>query len=503
MRLILEAAPLCATAFVAALCGISSVPLAQAAREPLDMHPYTFTTFDGQEHQSQAGTLTVQENRRSASGHTIEVGFVRLPHSGQAAGPPLVFLPPGPGTPSTTLGRVPVYFRLFDRLRANGDVILLDVRGEGMSTPNLDECPPAPAVSPHLFEDFGSLVHQFAASVDHCAQFWRSKGVDLAAYNNGEIADDVDALRQALGYQRIRLLGFSAGTNLALAILRHHGDEVDRVVLAATSAAEFNPPHLPSTLDGQLRKVAALYASAAGSEVSDLVTLMADDLGALAKRPAQLPMAKGPDQLSTPVLVGPIGLQLIVSQMIGSDRSAMLPALLGSVHDGDYSLLRILAQKQYAGFHSSMTLVGRTIDCSEAMRSDRLARVEIEARGSLFADIANVYLRPEVCRAALGHTLAPVAVVRAMFSPIPTLFITGSMDSNTPPFDAEALRWTLPNSVHVIVSNGFHETLPAQEVQDLVVDFFAGREVTGRSITFAPPKFLSREEAEVVARQSR
>jgi len=69
------------------------------------------------------------------------------------------------------------------------------------------------------------------------------------------------------------------------------------------------------------------------------------------------------------------------------------------------------------------------------------------------------------------------------------------MDSETPPSNAENIRWGFPNSVHIIVENGFHETLPASEVQDIVVDFFKGQDVSARRITFARPLFLSLEQA--------
>ena len=53
-----------------------------------------------------------------------------------------------------------------------------------------------------------------------------------------------------------------------------------------------------------------------------------------------------------------------------------------------------------------------------------------------------------------------------IISTLPTLFISGSLDSNTPPYQAEEVRWGFPNSVHVIVENAGHEsTLPLPEVQ--------------------------------------
>ena len=48
---------------------------------------------------------------------------------------------------------------------------------------------------------------------------WRSKGVDLAAYNTNESADDLEDLRKALGASKISLWATSYGTHLALATL--------------------------------------------------------------------------------------------------------------------------------------------------------------------------------------------------------------------------------------------------------------------------------------------
>ena len=480
----------------------ASAPLANALppQGSVRIEPFNLQTFDGQQHAAELGKLTVPENRSSKSTRTIEVAFIRLLHRGEQAGAPTIFLPPGPGIPATILGRVPPYFRLLDRLRDHGDVILLDIRGEGMSSPNLDECPGTASVSGHVFESFATYVQQFAASVGNCAQFWRSKGVDLSAYNNREIAGDIEALRQALNYERIRLLGFSAGTDLGVAVLTQHGDTVERAVFAATGAPELRP-NLPSTYDRQLEKV-ALWHKEGGSDAPDLVALFDHDAQALDAHPAVLTLTAGKEKRPVQVKVRSVALKAVVADMLNGSVS-LLPALLTSVRDGDNSLLQIFVQKAFTGFHGSMTLIGRTIDCSAAMPADRLARVEAEARASRFGDVRNVHLQPAVCRAALGKTTITDTVRQPLFSRVPTLFISGAMDANTPPFYAETLRWAFPNGVHVVVNNGFHETLPAPEVQDLVVDFFAGRTVAGRTITFDRPRFLSLEEARTAAQRSR
>jgi hypothetical protein len=46
-----------------------------------------------------------------------------------------------------------------------------------------------------------------------------------------------------------------------------------------------------------------------------------------------------------------------------------------------------------------------------------------------------------------------------------------------------------------VVENGFHETLPAAEVQDLVMDFLGGNDVACRDVTFDVPSFLSLDSA--------
>ena len=45
------------------------------------------------------------------------------------------------------------------------------------------------------------------------------------------------------------------------------------------------------------------------------------------------------------------------------------------------------------------------------------------------------------------------------------------------------------------MENGGHETLPGADVQTVVVDFFKGQDVKGRTVSFERTRFLSVEEA--------
>ena len=97
------------------------------------VEPYKFKTYEGKEHEAEFGKLWVKENRTDTSKRLIQLSFVVLKTTSANPAPPIVFLAGGPGAPGIGMGRVPIYFSLFDKLRALGDVILLDQRGLGRS----------------------------------------------------------------------------------------------------------------------------------------------------------------------------------------------------------------------------------------------------------------------------------------------------------------------------------------------------------------------------------
>ena len=67
---------------------------------------------------------------------------------------------------------------------------------------------------------------------------------------------------------------------------------------------------------------------------------------------------------------------------------------------------------------------------------------------------------------------------------------------------AERVRWGFPRSTHIVVENGFHETLPAAEVQALVADFLQGTIVADRYVALDAPSFASLEDTKRGQRQT-
>lgn len=490
---------------VLGMCAVLSIPAsAQLPRAgQVSFEPYTLVTYDGQSHSAELGHLWVPENRQSNSSRLIRLAFVRLKSSAASPGSPIVYLAGGPGIPAIVMARVPVYYDLFEKLRQVADVILLDQRGLGMSSPNLNDCPVSGKFPDDAFAARERFIHALAQAAGDCASYWRSKGVDLAVYNTEENADDIDDLRRALGVAKISLLGHSYGTELGLSVIRRHGDRVERAVLASVEGPGDHDT-MPWILDLQLKKIARLVAAdpAVGKDFPDLVSLFQTDIRKLQTHPATLTITKHATQKPIQVTVGPVALEFMVEQMLANGRGiSALPALLKSISLDDDSLLQRRIESMYNDFDSGITLMGLTTDCAAPTPPARVTQTQSDARGSLFSEVSRIDMQPEICNAALGKFALGPEYFAPFSSDVPTLFLSGTLDADTPPVKAERMRWGFSRSTMIVVENGFHETLPAPEIQSLVADSFRGTDVKDRHITFDAPTFLSLDDAKKSTQQ--
>lgn len=70
------------------------------------------------------------------------------------------------------------------------------------------------------------------------------------------------------------------------------------------------------------------------------------------------------------------------------------------------------------------------------------------------------------------------------------MFISGTLDSQTPPHQAEEVRWGFANSVHIVVENAGHEsTLDKAVVQEQIVKFLGGETVADQRVVLPRPRF--------------
>ncbi len=205
-------------------------------------------------HQARCGRLRVPLDWAALHGRTIGLAVARRPadHPRRRVGT-LFFNPGGPGDGGVQY--VVQAARVFSPARlARFDLVALDPRGVGASTPIRCGLPVFPA---HLTL-FPRTAREFERLHDYGARLGRSclrrSGPLVGHVDTVSVARDHEALRRALGVQRVSWLGISYGTQVATnyaalfphrtramvldAALEHSGSEVSMLSTEALTAED-------------------------------------------------------------------------------------------------------------------------------------------------------------------------------------------------------------------------------------------------------------------------
>lgn len=459
------------------------LPLAAAAQpavaQPgarLAVEPTTFTADDGRTVPAEVGRFRVPENRERAGGRTIELAFVRFPSTSPTPGPPIVYLAGGPGGAGTDAAKG-TRFDLFQALRSVADVIAFDQRGTGLSE-RLPECPYRTAVPLGDPADRDTQAAAMAETTRACAAHWRRLGVDLAAYNTRESADDLDALRQALGADQVQLWAISYGTHLALATIRRHPASVARAVLAGVEG----PDHtlkLPSDQQALLERIAATHAA----DHPDTPPFL-DDVAAVLDRLRESPVVVDVESRdeTVPLAITAFDVQALAANMLGGPETSMqLPSMFAAMRAGDFSAVApwIAWTKGPRGVDA----MSAAMDAASGSSLLRRARIAREARATLLGDAVN-FPGPEQA-AALGVPDLGPGFRAPVVSAVPVLLISGTMDGRTPVANADEVGAGLSNSAHLIIEGAGHSDplfLGSPLILDRMRTFFGGGEVAGETL---------------------
>ena len=443
----------------------------------------------GQAFEGERGHLIVRENRQNLKSNLIELVFVRLKSTSDKPGYPMVYLDGGPGSSATNLASVPDYMRAFQKLREVGDVILLDQRGVGRSRPNLTYLTPE-SLPADAFADREVALKAFKERAKAAADNFRARGIDILAYNSVESAHDVEDVRKALGAEKLNLVGFSYGTHLALACIRYHGKNLNRVVLIGTEGPD-HTDKLPGTSDASIKRLSQIVAKdpQIGAKMPDLTGTLQRILDRLEKEPVTVTITDQRTRKPVDVRVGKIGLQFLIMRDLGdSNDLPIFPLWFYTMDKGDYSILKRFVERRYNQFSAGLSIMTLVTDISSGVSKARRRQIQKEARTALLGDIVNFPI------SEMGDVFGNPDLGDAYRSPIktdvPTLFVSGVLDNNTQPFQADEVRRTFKNSTHIVVDNAGHESMLVNEqVQQTMVQFLKGEDVSKVKIALPPLKF--------------
>jgi pimeloyl-ACP methyl ester carboxylesterase len=420
--------------------GAVSVPSGAQAGD-LVLHDCRYTTEQGS-YAADCGTLVVPENRHEADSRLIALPVTRVRARSADPGEPIFRLQGGPGVTNMT-------FPAASRFADTHDVVLVGYRGVDGSA-RLD----CPEVTSARERARGFLTEKAmradAAAYRDCAKRLGDDGFDLAGYTLPQRADDLDAARRALGYERIDLLSESAGTRTALIYAWRYPQRIHRSVMIGA-----NPPGNflwdARTTGEQVGRYAALCAGDA-SCAGRTPDLTASIHSAYAHMPGHwwfLPIRKGNVELAafwglmhaTTDGAGPLNAPWTIDTLLAADEG-----------DGSGAwLLSLMAQAIFprAQVWGDVAAVGRA-DAAHARR--------FFARG---ADRGSVMGSPGTGFLTAGGGLYeswPASPDEAMYtrvrdSNVETLLIGGRLDVATPP--QNGTRELLPH-----LANGREVVLP-------------------------------------------
>lgn len=438
----------------------------------LRFEPHPVSAPGGRVIAAELGRLAVPAGHGGGAS-TVELAFLRFAATGPSPGPPLVYLAGGPGG-SGIADAEGVLLPLVERLRALGDVIALDARGAGRSRPEL-RCRRSWRLPLELPSDPERMLAEARAAARECAQRLSAARIDLGAYTTAASADDLEHLRRALGFERLRLIAFSYGTRLALLYMARHPGAVDRAVLAGVElpGRVFTPP---ADLD---RRIAALGERLDGG--SDLPGLLRRVRDRLAAAPATVEIEDRVGKRRRRVTVGAFDLQLMVVEALSSaDGVRGLPAELRAIETGELTRLAEFAHRRRVGWLG--TALPYAVKCAEPLAAGYQEAIRRQRAGALLGRAVD-FPFPDICD-AWGVARDGAAPERPPASDRPVLLISGGLDGRTPAANAESVAASLAVAERLLVPEAGHglELLAGPAAADAVVRFLA----TAPAATEAP-----------------
>lgn len=442
---------------------LSAVAVAQEERGPgLQLEPCELT-LPGSPAAAKAecGEFQVPENPAEPGGRKIGLNVARVPASGRTAEPDPVFLfAGGPGQAATEAWLLVA--GALNKVNENRDVILIDQRGTGKSNPL--KCPEMD-IEDALSTDWDQLeelTRECLNGIDGDPRF----------YTTTIGMQDYDAVREALGYERINLWGASYGTRAAQVYLRLYPERVRSLVLDSVV-----PQELALGVDHAIKLDQAVFQVLAAcdldAECAEAFPDTADKLRALVER-----LEAGPVEttIEHPTKGTPLTMTFdrdalaasLRFLMYSAESQALLPLLIfEAATSGDYTRLASQMLISTSGLEEMIALgMELSVMCAEDFpyfpKEDNHAGLLM---GNTMIEATRVqcgvWPRGEV----------PPGFHQPVESDKPVLLLSGELDPVTPPEYADRVAEHMPNSLHLVAPGQGHSVTVRGCMGDLVAEF--------------------------------
>lgn len=419
------------------------------------------------------GYVVVPESRAGDSDREIKLGVTRL-NSGQGtAAAPLFMLAGGPGQTHIN----PLYFGLFQDPLLGGilksrDVVILEQRGTQYTSTWLD-CPAMSAASWTAYEQglTGDDANALGAEIlQTCIDDFKAQGVTFDAYNSVENAADVNAVREALGYDQIVYYGASYGSQLGQHVMRDFPEILEGVVLDGAEALSRTSWVENRALDAQwgIDNLATLCeADAKCNEAYDIPALVDAALALFDDGPLPYTFTDPNDPSLT--VEGEVTVNDMVNFIYGNQGSLAgisgLPSYLsGLVEGGAETVAGFLGAQKGSNLLASRTatagayavLMHAAMVCSDdPVKSADEVKLDGAGRYATLFGQANAEEYVQLC-SLIGVQELPDSTDVDVTTDVPVLLLSGSLDVATPTFRSQEVADALPNAALVVFPGRTH-----------------------------------------------
>jgi pimeloyl-ACP methyl ester carboxylesterase len=365
---------------------------------------------------ARCGTFVVPEDRTEPDGPTIGLNVVVLPAFAKPAREDAVtYLAGGPGDAATEQA-VDQGWHL-SALHTFRDILLVDQRGTGRST--------------------------------------RHDG-DVTQYGTRAAMDDLEAVRAALGYRRLDVIGSSYGATAAQVYTKLHPASVRTLVLLGATAIDV--PFF------------GRYAVNAQRALDQLAGLCASDpdcrkaFPGWKRRFAELVQAWNAHPVRG--TTGDGLASAVQLMLLDLEKAVSIPLLVSSAADGDYAPLD---REGSRGDGADLNLMGSSIWCNEPWTG-------LDASGPWGTDFdsfttAQIAAFRQACRSVRKRAEPRALWTLPVSSPVPVLALAGGADPQDPVANLADLKRHFPDSRTVVFPHIGHQFHLGGCVDPMLTDF--------------------------------
>lgn len=423
----------------------------------------------GSEKEVLCATYPVWENRETRQGRKIGLNIVILPALGPDKQPDPIFeFGGGPGEAITRIGG---YYP--KDLRQKRDVVLVDQRGTGRSNPLHCSFYGEPA-------DFRRAAGDMLPidAVRKCREELE-KRADLSQYTTTASADDLDEIRQWLGYGKINLSGGSYGTRMAQVYWRRYPETVRSVVLTGVAQQGSHIP-LAHAYAGQRALDLLLAECAAQPECRAAYPDTKAELKAIKERidkgvTVTVTNTRTGDKQEVRPTWGLIaeGIRfLMYGQAAGS-----LPLQFRKAAQGDLAPLVQMAIERRLDITEILDWgMNFSVTCAEDLPFITEEMIREKTAGTYLGDY-RIRQQKAVCE-VWPRGRIPADYHQPVRSDVPVLLISGERDPVTPPELGVETSRHMTNRLHVVVPRGSHGG-GGECIANLIRDFIDRASVQG------------------------